>query len=56
MFSTGFCFGFVSFHNHLFLIAHVQKIGVLQAVISDEYACNRNSRPSKQGGGGRSIR
>ena len=33
-------------HNHLFLIAQVQKIGVLQLVISDDYACNRYGKSS----------
>ena len=33
-------------HNHLFLIAQVQKIGVLQLAISDEYASNRNGELS----------
>ena len=33
-------------HNPWFPIAQVQKIGVLRVVISDEYACNRNGKPS----------
>ena len=32
-------------HNHWFLIAQVQKIGVLQVVVSDEGASNRNDKP-----------
>ena len=33
-------------HNHCFLITQAQKIGLLQVVVSDEEACNRNGKPS----------
>ena len=33
-------------HNHWLLIAQAQKIGILQEVVSDENACNRNGKPS----------
>ena len=31
-------------HNHWFLVAQAQKISVLQVVVSDEDACNRNGK------------
>ena len=33
-------------HNHWFLIAHTQKSGVLQVVVSDEDPCNQNGKLS----------
>ena len=35
-------------HNHCFLIAQAQKVGVLQVVVSDEDACRQNEKPSNQ--------
>ena len=32
-------------HNHCFLIAQAQKIGVLQVAVSNEDACNWNGKP-----------
>ena len=33
-------------HNHGFLIAQAQKIGLLKVAVSDEDACNRYDKPS----------
>ena len=33
-------------HNHWLLIAQAQQIGILQVVVSDEDACNRNGKQS----------
>ena len=32
--------------SHWFFIAQAQKIGVLQVLVSEEYACNQNGKPS----------
>ena len=35
-------------HNHWFLVAQAEKNGVLQVVVFDKGACNRNYKPSDQ--------
>lgn len=35
-----------SAHNHLFLIAQTQKIGILQVAVSKEDSCDQNSKQS----------